>query len=162
MNYTITSLVQVPDNIVERNSHLDEQYAANNEFIQQELHGTKFQLSVELVIDETPLYLSFLCGSTTGTQLEHCQENYAAIEANPAFLLTDILETIAYDFPALINRNFYSEPAKLAQQYLLTKPLAEQPIITTHHHAVQLHFRESDVILNLTKRDIEYFSELAE
>ena len=157
MNYKIRSIHPVTRKAIEMNTALDQKYSPTSEdnSCNNIIIGEAFKMEIEVVVDEIPVYLTFLCGDIRGIQLEHADENYRMLEAYEDLPLEDIKEALEYDFPTTINHFEYLEEAEKATTYLHRNDIAA----VQSGVKVYLSF-QGDILIYLAKRDIKYFSGL--
>jgi ribosomal protein S4E len=146
MNYTIISINQTlpPE---------DEPLEAN--YTPTEILGNLYRIEIATVHDECTIQLIFICGTNAGIYLEDTTVNKLMIEAYPTLDLQDIVETLSYEFPHIVNRNLYAEHAEKAVKNLISKGQNAVQNGTAVH--IEL---DNNLLINLTRNDILYFADL--
>jgi len=156
MNYTVRSINPIQPDVLDQNNTANDEFdEEQGEYEPAELLGKLHRIEIEVIHDECPVILRFLAGSKQGIQLEHTQPNYTMLEAYKTVDVQDIIETLTYEFPSILNHNTYAEHAEKATRNLTLKGQRAVQNRTAVH--IEL---PNNLLINLTQRDILYFSDL--
>ena len=156
MNYTIRSINPISQDILHQNDVYNDEFdEEQGDYEPVEILGTPHRLEIETTHDDCLVVLAFLCGAKSGVQLEQTQANAVMLDAYTDFPVQELIETLIYEFPTIINHNTYAEHAEKATNYLQS----------IRQHAVQngtaVHIELTpNLLINLTRKDILYFADL--
>ena len=143
MNYSIISINQTTANLF------------------SDLAQDTYLVRVKTIHDDCFIYLNFICGSKFGAIVAVDDDYYLVVESYPDFDIGHLIATLLNDFPHIIDHNQYVDTAKKASLYLAIKGISTTAKDSSVFYTPNpTDSPEPDIILELTRKDIEYFAEL--
>jgi hypothetical protein len=142
MYYEIVEIVKVSNEL---------QYGLEPKNTVRMFAGSTYRVTVEVVHDDCPIYISFICGSAHGVY--HEQINYAcgALGEDNANILQDVLER---DLPGILKPRVKQEIAEKASEYLNSQNI--ETLVVNNKVNVKLN---EDIVVDLSTRDTINLSE---